>query len=108
MSGFKRKPLQTADELTEALRDHAGSLPAVTGGITESSYGRAGQEARPKPRKTVQVNFNCTEEMARLIAQLATESGSTRRMLARLLRDAGHSVPEADLNPLDNRRRWMD
>jgi hypothetical protein len=107
MSGFKRKPLQSADELTEALRGHAGSLPAVTGGVAEPQ-GRAGQEGRPKPRKTVQVNFNCTEEMARLIAQLAAEAGSTRRMLARLLRDAGHSVPEADLNPSDNRRRWTD
>jgi hypothetical protein len=56
----------------------------------------------------VQVNFSCTEDMARLIAQLAVEAGSTRRMLARLLRDAGHSVPPADLQPIDNRRRWSD
>ncbi len=49
MSGFKRKPLQTADELTEALRGHAGSLPAVTGGVAEPR-GRAGKGSPKTPK----------------------------------------------------------
>src|SRR4051812_38749628 len=105
MSGFKRKPLQTADELTEALRDHAGALPTATGRQEPVPLAREGEGARPKAPKTIQVNFACTEDMARLIARLAVDAGSTRRMFARLLRDAGHSVPVADLNPPDNRRR---
>jgi hypothetical protein len=108
MSGFKRKPLQTADELTEALRGHAGALPTATGRPDPAVQGRGGEGSRPKAPKTVQVNFSCTKDMARLIAQLAVEAGSTRRMFARLLLDAGHNVPAADLNPPDNRRRWAD
>lgn len=104
MSGLKRKPLP--DDLNAALRTHASGLPMATG---ESALhqGRGGEGGRPRAPKTIQVNFSCTEDMARLIAQLAAEAGSTRRMFARLLRDAGHSVPGADLNPPDNRRRWV-
>ena len=107
MSGLKRKPLP--DDLTAALRNHASGLPSATGapaGRTDEGRDRGGEGAKPRAPKTVQCNFSCTEDMARLIAQLATAAGSTRRMFARLLRDAGHAVPAADLNPPDNRRRW--
>src|SRR5450755_4282483 len=107
MSGFKRKPMPSADELNAALRGHASELPTATGG-TESPGRREGEGARPKAPKTVQINFNGTEDLACLIARLAQEAGSTRRFIARLLRDAGHVVPEADLNPPDNRRRWNE
>jgi hypothetical protein len=106
MSGFKRKPMPSAGELTEALRGHARELPTATGGGIVVSVSREGQGGRPKAPKTVQINFNGTEELARLIAKLAQDAGSTRRLIARLLKDAGHDVPEADLNPPDNRRRW--
>jgi hypothetical protein len=109
VSGFKRTPLPP-EELTAALRNHASGLPSATAtpsGRPNDTPGRRG-EVRQKAPKTVQVNFSCTEDMARLIAQLAAGVGSTRRMFARLLRDAGHSVPFADLNPADNRRRWSD
>lgn len=54
----------------------------------------------------VQINFNASEAMARIVAQEAAKLGSTRRLFAKLLRDAGHDVPEADLNPMMNKRRW--
>lgn len=106
MSGFKRKPMPSADELTEALRGHASELPTATGGGMDGPVPRGGEGGRPKAPKTVQINFNGTEELARLIAKLAQNAGSTRRLIARMLKDAGHIVPEADLNPTDNRRRW--
>jgi hypothetical protein len=53
----------------------------------------------------VQVNFKASEEFADLIAREAEKAGSTRRLIARLMRDAGHPVPDADVNPPDNRRR---
>jgi hypothetical protein len=93
VSGFKRKPL-AEDELTLALRATTGHLPAVVG------------QGRGKAPKTVQVNFNASEMLARLISQEAAKVGGTRRLVARLLQQAGHEVPEADLNPPDNRRRW--
>jgi hypothetical protein len=93
MSGFKRKPLAEED-LTDALRAHTSHLPATTG------------QGRGRAPKTVQVNFNASEQLARLIAEEAAKVGGTRRLIARLLQGTGLDVPEADLNPPDNRRRW--
>jgi hypothetical protein len=53
----------------------------------------------------VQVNFKASEAFADLISQEAEKAGSTRRLFARLMRDAGFPVPEADVNPPDKRRR---
>jgi len=95
MSGIRRKPLP--EEINEALRGHASNLPATVG-----------QGTKLKAPPTVQVNFNASEDFARLIAKLAREAGSTRRLFARWAKAAGHDVPDADLNPVDNRRRWAD
>ena len=109
MSGFKRKPMP--DELTEALRGHAANLPSVTPSApAPQPVSRGGEGAppstRPRVPKTVQINWNASEELARLIAIEATKAGSTRRFIARLMKQAGYDVPDADLNPADNRRRW--
>jgi hypothetical protein len=53
----------------------------------------------------VQINFKATEAFADLVAQEAEKVGSTRRFFARLMRDAGYDVPEADINPPDTRHR---
>jgi hypothetical protein len=106
MSAFKRKPLP--DEVNAALKSHASSFPstlspAATGPVAELP--NIGEGRAPKAPPTVQCNFNCTVDLADLIADLAKQAGSTRRAFARLLRDAGHAVPAADLDPFDNRRR---
>jgi hypothetical protein len=105
MSTFKRKPLP--DEVNAALKSHASSFPSAMSPNTPSAADlpQAGEGRAPKAPPTVQCNFNCTVEMADLIAELAQQAGSTRRAIARLLRDAGHAVPAADLDPFDNRRR---
>jgi len=105
MSGLKRKPLP--DELNAALRGHAAGLPSATSGSEEPRI-REGEGGRPRAPKTVQVNMSVTEMLARIIATEAAKSGSTRRFIARLMRDAGYDVPAADLNPPDNRRRWLE
>jgi hypothetical protein len=100
MAEFRRKPLP--EELTAALKVGVRDVPTA---IVESRGGEArGRRAPP----TVQVNFNASEDFARLIARLARDAGSTRRLIARWAREAGHDVPEADLNPVDNRRRWTE
>jgi hypothetical protein len=53
----------------------------------------------------VQINFQASEAFAELVAREAEKAGSTRRFFARLLRQAGYDVPEADVNPPDTRRR---
>lgn len=100
MPKFERKPLP--DELTAALKAGVRGVPAA---IPESG---AGEGARRRAPPTVQINWNATEQLARIIAEEAAKVGSTRRFIARLMRDAGYDVPEADLNPVDNRRRWTN
>jgi hypothetical protein len=58
-----------------------------------------------KRERTEQINFRASPQMAQLVARLAVEHGSVRRLFARLLRDAGHDVPESDLAPPPGRRR---
>ena len=58
-----------------------------------------------KPPKKVQINFQASEAFAELLAREAEKAGSTRRFLARLMRQAGYDVPEADVSPPDTRRR---
>jgi hypothetical protein len=101
MAEFKRKPM--AEELTAALRAGVQGVPSA---IPDLPQGRGGDGGRQRAPKTVQINWNATEELARLIAQEAAKAGSTRRFIARLMKEAGYDVPEADLNPPDNRRRW--
>lgn len=102
MSSFKRKP--SGIELAAQIGAVTGALPAAVAPTPPA------EAPAPKPARVevVQVNFRASRGMARLIARLSAEHGSTRRMFARLLRDAGHAVPEVDLNPPDSRRRFED
>ena len=100
MAEFKRKPLP--DELTAALKAGVRDVPAA---IPENREGEGRGQRAPR---TVQINFNASEDFAKLIAKLAREAGSTRRLVARWAKAAGYDVPEADLNPIDNRRRWSE
>ncbi len=95
MSKFVPKRVSGADlaaQLAEATVDLPAALPAT-------------QFSRQRPPSVVQVNFKASEEFADLIAREAEKAGSTRRLFARLMRDAGFNVPEADVSPPDNRRR---
>ena len=100
MAEFRRKPLP--DDLTAALKAGVRDVPTAIPPNPE------GEGRGPRAPKTVQINFNASEDFARLIAKLAREAGSTRRFFARLVKEAGHDVPDADLKPVDNRRRWAD
>jgi hypothetical protein len=51
------------------------------------------------------MNFNISEDLADVISAEAAKAGSTRRWLARLMKDAGYPVPDADLTPYMNVRR---
>lgn len=92
---FKPKRV-TGAELTAQLSGATSHLPA-------SAPVSASMPTKP-PRK-VQINFQASEAFAELLAREAQKAGSTRRFLARLMRDAGYDVPEADVNPPDTRRR---
>jgi hypothetical protein len=59
----------------------------------------------PASTATEQINFRGSPELARTLARLAADQGSIRLVIARLLRDAGYSVSEADLALPPGRRR---
>ena len=60
---------------------------------------------RPAP-PTVLVNFKATMPFAKLIAEESAKEGGVRRMVARMMREAGYDVPEHDLKPAANRRTY--
>jgi hypothetical protein len=109
---FKPKP--PPEELTAAFKSHLRSVPTA---VVEDDPPIAALQPAPMPangqgdgrrRKAppvVQMNFNITEELADIITEEARKAGSTRRWLARLMKDAGYPVPDADLTPFMNVRR---
>ena len=99
MSNFKPKRVSGAD-LAAQLSGATADLPAA---VPVKLFPPAPVSQRPPP--VVQINFKASEAFADLIAREAEKAGSTRRLFARLMRDAGYEVPEADVNPPDNRRR---
>jgi hypothetical protein len=101
MSNFKPKRVSGAD-LAAQLSGATANLPAAVP-PTLSVVPDAVTKQRPPP--VVQINFKASAAFANLIAREAENAGSTRRLFARLMRDAGYEVPEADGNPPDNRRR---
>jgi hypothetical protein len=108
MAELKAKPLPA--EMNNALR---GGMPGIPTAIAEPSQreperGGEGADLKKKRRRapaTVQLNVAITEALADMIAEEAAKAGSTRRWLARLMKNAGYPVPEADLTPFDLRRR---
>jgi hypothetical protein len=111
---FKPKP--PPEELTAAFKSHMRGIPTAvveeplpsTGSgfvpgqqINGEGEGRRRRKAPP----VVQLNLNITEELADIISEEARKAGSTRRWLARMMKEAGYDVPEADLNPYMNVRR---
>ncbi|GEM_PF-2396112 len=109
MGSFAPKRTNSADlaRLVEATVTH---IPPAVVNPTMATPAPAPVEApapaAPKAEATVQINFRGSKGLAKLIAELAEKDGSTRKLIARLLKEAGHSVPEVDLNPPDNRRRF--
>lgn len=99
MSIFKPKRVSGAD-LVAQLSNATANLPQAMRALTIVP-----DESRQRPPPVVQINFKASETFAELIATEAEKAGSTRRLFARLMRDAGYEVPEADVSPLDNRRR---
>ncbi len=100
MSPFKPKRVSGSD-LAAQLADATVNLPAQV----PTRPAPMPDSVRSRPPPVVQLNFKVSEALAELIAREGERAGSTRRFIARLMRDAGFDVPDADVNPPDNRRR---
>jgi hypothetical protein len=99
LSNFKPKRVSGAD-LAAQLSGATANLPAAVPVLSIVA-----EESKQRPPPVVQINFKASEAFADLIAREAEKAGSTRRLFARLMRDAGFDVPKADVSPPDNRRR---
>jgi hypothetical protein len=100
---FKPKRVSGAD-LAAQLSGATANLPAATP-VPSASILSVPELSKQRPPSVVQINFKASEAFANLIAREADKAGSTRRLFARLMREAGYVVPEADVNPADNRRK---
>ena len=106
MSAFKPKRVSGADLAVQISVATAGMPPVVAPTSPPPAPLLApASVARERPPPVVQVNFKASEAFADLIAREAEKAGSTRRLFARLMKEAGYPVPDADVNPPDNRRR---
>jgi hypothetical protein len=97
---LRRTPVSRPDgtELVRRIAEETADLPPT----------RRDPKSRPPPHQataTEQINFRGSPDMARLLARLAAEQGSIRLVIARLLVETGHSVPDVDLAPPPGRRR---
>jgi hypothetical protein len=111
MAGFK--PKSTVRPSQEELLATVGRVSAEVGHLpTSPELVPAPRlvESPPRPATgpgpTVLVNFKATLAFAKLIAEVSEREGGVRRMLARMLKEAGHDVPERDLNPVVKRRKY--
>lgn len=110
---LKRTPISrpTGAELVERISRETEGLPPTRVAPkpqAEPLPATAGPDlGRPSSQSmaTEQINFRGSPGLARLLAQLAAEQGSIRLVVARLLVNQGHQVPEADLLPPPGRRR---
>ena len=103
---FKPKSVRPS---SQELLATVGCVAAESGQLptAQPPAGRAGagEARRPAPR-TVLVNFKATLPFAKLIAEASGKEGGVRRMIARMMKEAGYDVPEHDLNPAVNRRTY--
>lgn len=108
MPSFKPKRVTGADlvaQLSTATGDLPPALPHPPAPPVVVAAPVALPPALVRPPPTVQINFKASEGFAELVAREAEKEGSTRRFFARLMKQAGYDVPDADVNPVDTRRR---
>jgi hypothetical protein len=85
----------------------SGQLPtAPEPAAGQERGGESAQSMRRPAVPTVLVNFKATLPFAKLIAEASAKEGGVRRMIARMMKESGHDVPEYDLRPPTNRRTY--
>jgi hypothetical protein len=104
MASLRRTPVErpSGAELVRQIASETAELPPTR---REPELPRPNASLPAPSTATEQINFRGSPELARILARLAADQGSIRLVVARLLRDAGYPVPEADLAPPPGRRR---
>lgn len=82
----------------------SGQLPTARVPAVPAKGGEGAAATRRAAAASVLVNFKATLPFAKLIAEASAKEGGVRRMIARMMKEAGYDVPEHDLKPAVNRR----
>lgn len=106
---FKPKSVRpSSQELLETVGHVAaqiGQLPTAKDlPLAATREGEGAPATRRSTGPTVLVNFKATLPFAKLIAEASEKEGGVRRMIARMMKEAGYDVPDRDLKPVVNRR----
>ena len=107
MTGLKRTPVDrpSGAELVRQIAAETAELPPTRREPEPDVRARQSALVPVMSTATEQINFRGSPELARILSRLAAEQGSIRLVVARLLLEAGHQVPPADLVPPPGRRR---
>lgn len=106
---FKPKSVRPS---SQELLDTVGRVAAQNGQLPTAQepspaptrLGERAPASRRSAGPTVLVNFKATLPFAKLIAEASEKEGGVRRMIARMMKEAGYDVPDYDLKPIVNRR----
>lgn len=63
-------------------------------------------QSAPKAEPSLMMSFKASKPFAKMLAENAEPEGGLRRFIARLCKEAGYPVPEADLVNVKKRRTY--
>ena len=95
MSSFKPKRI----EERPSTADIAAAVGTVTNLIPIS-------RPAPKAEPSLMMSFKASKPFAKMLAEAAEPEGGLRRLIARVFKEAGYPVPEADLVNTKKRRTY--
>jgi hypothetical protein len=101
------------EEPEEPARPSSAELRATIGPLADRLIPTAPIQAaaplpQPKPEPSMMMSFKASKSFARMLAREAEAEGGIRRFVARLCKEAGYPVPDADLNGGSKKRRTYD
>lgn len=101
-------PRESAQELTSRLRGAVQNLPSARppdAPVVTSPEQQAVKQPLPT---SMQINFRASPAMAKVLHELQRDAGNIgiRRLIARMLAEKGHEIPDEDLSPKFTRRSY--
>lgn len=101
-------PRENAQELTSRLRGAVQNLPSARPPKTPDAVGPQQSDVKQSLPTSMQINFRASPAMAKVLYELQRDAGNigVRRLIARMLAEKGHEIPDEDLSPKFTRRSY--
>lgn len=111
MSGFKPKRIE--EPVAEPARPTSAEIAATIGPLasgliptTRPAPVAAAEVPKAKAEPPLMMSFKASKDFARMLAKAAEPEGGLRRLVARVFKEAGYPVPDADLKEARRRRTY--